>query len=99
MTSAPPLLTSPMKLVSAGFETERNVSAALCIEPWIYLRVSSEGEVKLCCYSEEVLGNLNYEKMADLCNGEKYRYFRRKVNSDDLPEDCKKCPKKLGMTV
>jgi radical SAM protein with 4Fe4S-binding SPASM domain len=78
---------------------DRKVSAEFCIEPWIYLRVSSEGEVKLCCYSEEVLGNLNYEKMADLWNGEKYRYFRRKVNSDDLPEDCKKCPKKLGMTV
>jgi len=78
---------------------ERKVSTELCIEPWIYLRVSSEGEVKLCCYSEEVMGNLSRDKLSDIWNGEKYRYFRRQVNSDNLPEDCKKCPKKVGMTL
>jgi radical SAM protein with 4Fe4S-binding SPASM domain len=45
------------------------------------------------------MGNLSRDKLSDIWNGEKYRYFRRQVNSDNLPEDCKKCPKKVGMTL
>jgi radical SAM protein with 4Fe4S-binding SPASM domain len=88
---------------SESFQDDRNLeiktSTQTCLDPWIYFRVSSEGEIKTCCYSDQIMGNLYKESLAAIWNGEKYRYFRRKVNSDDLPEDCKKCPKKVGITL
>ena len=78
---------------------ERKKSAELCLEPWIYLRVSSEGGIKLCCYSDEVMGSLYKNKLADIWNGEKFRYYRSRANTPDPPEECKKCPKKVGMTL
>ncbi len=78
---------------------DSRISAQTCLDPWIYFRVSSEGEIKTCCYSDQIMGNLYKESLTDIWNGEKYRYFRRKVNTPDLPEDCRKCPKKVGMTL
>lgn len=78
---------------------ESKTSFQTCLDPWIYFRVSSVGEIKTCCYSDQIMGNLYKESLPDIWNGEKYRYFRRKVNTPDLPEDCRKCPKKVGMTL
>jgi len=80
-------------------ELERKISGSYCIDPWIYLMISMEGDVTICCYSKEIMGNLLRERLADIWNGEKYRYFRSKVNSSDPPKDCKKCPRKVGMTL
>jgi len=78
---------------------ERKSSAGFCMEPWTNLRISSEGEIKPCCFSDETMGNLYQEKLAKIWNGKKYRYFRKYVNSQELPEDCRSCPKKVGLTL
>ena len=78
---------------------ERKNTAGFCHEPWTYLRISSEGEIKPCCFSDETMGNLYQEKLAEIWNGKKYRYLRKYVNSQELPEDCKRCPKKVGVTL
>jgi radical SAM protein with 4Fe4S-binding SPASM domain len=78
---------------------ERKNSAGFCQEPWTNLRISSEGEIKPCCFSDEIMGNLYDQKLAEIWNGKKYRYIRKYVNSQDLPEDCRKCPRKVGATL
>lgn len=87
---------------SESFDADRrlemNISTQVCIEPWIYLRVSAEGVVKICCYSNESMGNMYTQTLAEIWNGEKYRYFRNRVNTGNLPEDCRRCPKKVGLT-
>ncbi len=78
---------------------ERKNSAGFCLEPWTNLRISSEGEIKPCCFSDQIMGNLYEQKLAEIWNGEKYRYLRKYVNSQALPEDCRRCPKKVGATL
>lgn len=78
---------------------EREKSAELCLEPWTYLRISSDGGVQLCCYSNQILGNLHQQTLTDIWNGDKFRYYRGKVNSPDPPEECRRCPRKLGMSL
>jgi radical SAM protein with 4Fe4S-binding SPASM domain len=78
---------------------DRKKSVELCIEPWIYLRIAMDGGVQLCCYSNENMGNLHKQSLTDIWNGEKFRHYRTRVNSSDPPEDCRKCPKKVGMSL
>ncbi|UCB53550.1 MAG: SPASM domain-containing protein, partial [Candidatus Zixiibacteriota bacterium] len=78
---------------------ERKKSARLCLEPWIYLRIAMDGGIQLCCYSNENMGNLYKQSLADIWNGEKFRHYRTRVNSSDLPGDCSKCPKKVGLSL
>ncbi len=78
---------------------ERKSAAGFCLEPWTNLRISSEGEIKPCCFSDQIMGDLYEQKLSEIWNNQKYRDLRREVNSQDPPEDCRKCPRKVGLTV
>jgi len=78
---------------------ERKNSAGFCLEPWTNLRISSEGEIKPCCFSDQIMGNLYEQKLSEIWNTGEYRHLRKYVNSQNLPKDCRKCPKKVGATL
>ncbi len=65
-----------------------------CREPLESFKVSQNGDVFACCYSNTVMGNITNQSVPEIWNGEIYRYYRTHVNSHNLPEECKKCPKK-----
>jgi len=70
-----------------------------CYEPWMTFMVSQNGAVTTCCRAKEVMGNLLEQSFDEVWNGEKYRTYRRSVNTFRPPEACLGCPVKTGYDV
>jgi radical SAM protein with 4Fe4S-binding SPASM domain len=70
-----------------------------CYSPWNSLMTTMDGGVHPCCRSNTVLGNLRQESIAAIWNGQRYRDFRARVNSDNPPEECRRCPVKFGLSA
>ena len=64
-----------------------------CLEPWQRLHIEANGDVHVCPSprNQEVAGNIKKEKVSKIWNGEVYQKFRRRVNSNNPPEVCKRC--------
>lgn len=53
-----------------------------CYKPWTDFGVwDIEGNVRACCWSKPVLGNINQNSIEEVWNGEKYQTLRRKMAS------------------
>lgn len=73
--------------------------AGECYEPWTTFLMSQNGSVTTCCRSREIMGNLFEQPFTDIWNGEKYRMYRRTINSFRPPEACLTCPVKTGHAI
>ncbi len=70
-----------------------------CRRPWRLGYVTANGNALPCCiapftdvpYDDIVLGNVKDGGFATVWNGERYREFRRKHQSADPPEACRRC--------
>ncbi|MHC4439566.1 MAG: SPASM domain-containing protein [Planctomycetota bacterium] len=67
-----------------------------CYEPWQTFMTSLDGSVYTCCRGGEVMGNLLEQDFQEIWNGEKYRAYRRNINSFRPPQACMDCPVKMG---
>ena len=67
-----------------------------CYEPWQTFMAMQSGAVYTCCRGREILGNLQEQSFEEIWNGEKYRAYRRSINSFRPPQACRECPLKLG---
>lgn len=65
-----------------------------CFEPWESFRIAENGDVFPCCYSNYVMGNILQQSVEEIWNGAEYRYYRRNVNSNEPPLECRLCTKK-----
>ena len=64
-----------------------------CLEPWQRLHVEANGDVHVCASprNKVIAGNIKKEKISKIWNGEVYQRFRKRVNSKNPPEVCKRC--------
>jgi radical SAM protein with 4Fe4S-binding SPASM domain len=71
-----------------------------CFDPWEMFQVSANGEVWPCCQFQNLpeysLGNIFEQSFQEIWNGEGYKFFRRTINTENPPEVCAICPKKMG---
>ena len=65
-----------------------------CVEPWRSFKVNLNGDVKICCFSSSVAGNIFRQSIKDIWNGEVYRFYRARTNSSRASMDCLNCPVK-----
>jgi MoaA/NifB/PqqE/SkfB family radical SAM enzyme len=65
-----------------------------CFDPWTSLIVGTSGDVKICCNSQLVMGNLFNQNLSEIWNGIGYRYYRKYVNTPTPPADCSLCLRK-----
>ena len=70
-----------------------------CCRPWEELFVQSDGKVRLCMLSCDIVGDLNRESATEIWNGERLQYFRKTVNSDGPKGTCAHCPQYSEMNV
>ena len=70
-----------------------------CYEPWQSFLISQNGAVTTCCRFREVMGNLQEQSFEEIWNGEKYRAYRRTINTFRPPEACTWCPVKTGCDI
>jgi MoaA/NifB/PqqE/SkfB family radical SAM enzyme len=62
-----------------------------CYRPWEHLNVTREGDVTICCGGAGNLGNIFKDDFFTVWNSKPFRVFRRLVNSDTPPAQCRKC--------
>jgi len=62
-----------------------------CKTPFDTLFVSSNGAIRACMISNRIFGNLNVDSLESIWFGDEMNAFRKKVNTDDPPEDCANC--------
>ena len=62
-----------------------------CYRPWQELYIQSNGKVRGCCFSNEIMGDLCKESFEQIWNNKKFMELRKRVNSDYPPDDCRNC--------
>lgn len=63
-----------------------------CSEPWSAIWVTAAGEVRTCCLTDAVFGNLRERPFGDIWNGVPFRAFRsRHASGGGLPPECANC--------
>lgn len=70
-----------------------------CFMPWESISVRANGDVTPCCASGEIMGNIVRDGFWDVWNGAKYRRFRRRINTDFPPLDCRNCVQTFGINA
>jgi len=83
-----------IELYGDNLEKQRifNKRELRCKHPWENVLIDLNGNVRLCCHSNQVLGNLNYFGFEEIWNGDVIRKIRRRFLNGKLPEGCLNCP-------
>lgn len=53
------------------------------------MTVLSNGDVRPCCYTPVVVGNLYQQSLEEIWNGEVYKKMRQAFSQGQLPDVCK----------
>jgi lipoate synthase len=59
-----------------------------CKHPWENLQILATGEVRVCCWSTQHLGNINESTIDDIWNGKTLDELREFVKSNKLHSIC-----------
>jgi MoaA/NifB/PqqE/SkfB family radical SAM enzyme len=63
----------------------------LCVDSWFRPFVAVNGDIFVCCYQREPMGNILREDLSDIWNRRSYKIFRKRIKNN--PNDiCKNCP-------
>lgn len=68
-----------------------NGNHSRCFQPWKTFYVKTNGEVKPCCFSQTVMGNLHESTPEEIWNGDEYRKLRDSISQGVYPEGCRHC--------
>jgi radical SAM protein with 4Fe4S-binding SPASM domain len=68
-----------------------------CFVPWERILVRVNGDITPCCSSGEIMGNIHKDGFWKVWNGRKYKYFRRRINTNLPPLDCRNCVQLYGI--
>jgi MoaA/NifB/PqqE/SkfB family radical SAM enzyme len=69
-------------------------NAPICIMPWRYIQINSDGTLMNCCYQKGAIGSLEETPFAELWNGECQNAIREGIISGKFHKYCKdaQCP-------
>ena len=84
---------------SAAPAGARMVRVKKCRDPWEFLFVDVHGNIRPCCTSHRIMGNVLREDLAEIWDNAAYREFRAKMVSADIPEECKTCIRREWQTI
>jgi radical SAM protein with 4Fe4S-binding SPASM domain len=65
-----------------------------CRDPWEFLFVDVHGNIRVCCTSHRIMGNIHQDEIVTIWNSPAYQDFRAKMVSPDIPEECQTCLRK-----
>lgn len=70
-----------------------------CLDPWEFLFIDVHGNVRVCCTSHRIMGNVNDTDIAAIWNSPAYQEFREKMVSPDIPPECTTCLRREWVTI
>ncbi len=76
-----------------------NIRVKKCRDPWDFLFIDVHGNVRVCCTSHRIMGNVNDTDIATIWNSPAYQEFRDKMVSADIPPECVTCLRREWMTI
>jgi radical SAM protein with 4Fe4S-binding SPASM domain len=63
-----------------------------CKQPWLYFMVKENDKVRPCCaIHDKEFGDLNQQSYRSIWNNYDFQSFRKRLLSDDVPDECKHC--------
>jgi radical SAM protein with 4Fe4S-binding SPASM domain len=62
-----------------------------CREAFTQALVYDNGDVRPCCFTEEIMGNVRENSIEEIFHGEKFSDFRNRILSGNLPRACIDC--------
>jgi MoaA/NifB/PqqE/SkfB family radical SAM enzyme len=62
-----------------------------CSEPWATINVNASGDVRTCCFNNQVFGNLARQPFTEIWNGEAYQEMRADHIAGRVPASCSTC--------
>jgi hypothetical protein len=63
-----------------------------CLDPWEFCFIQTDETVRLCCYSEESVGDLTTGVNLDgVLNGQEARAYREGLLSGEMVDACRNC--------
>jgi hypothetical protein len=87
-SSPPPIVASDRE--SAPHDPRQHL-AWPCSEPWSTINVNARGEVRTCCFNDQVMGTLGDASFDEIWNGHRYRTLRRQHLDLEAPSSCARC--------
>ncbi|MFH2058549.1 MAG: radical SAM protein [Pseudomonadota bacterium] len=80
-------------------DKKKGLKHKLCFRPWEEMFVQSDGKVRLCMLSNEIIGDLKTDDIDAIWNNDKYQFFRETVNGKKPEGTCSSCPQYSEMNV
>lgn len=89
----------PENLKSIAEKRGSSKYPGVCCVPWINAYIAVNGDVRPCCASFEVAGNLSGQTFMEIWNSSLFIDYRKRVNTNNPPEACKKCWVHFGINM
>lgn len=81
-----------IEVESDGMESVMRTRGGICLAPWAgEVQIGQNGDVKLCCSSNYIIGNIYKQDFDKIWNSEKIKYIRKKLNEGHFPRLCGTC--------
>lgn len=62
-----------------------------CRQPWNFVHIKANGKVQPCCMIKSSYGNIFEQSFEEIWQSDQYQELRRKVLTDNPPEECLVC--------
>jgi radical SAM protein with 4Fe4S-binding SPASM domain len=75
-------------------------SKTFCMAPWVGFSIGTNGQVKTCAHSQDIVGNCNVQSLSEIWNSNGMKSLRTNMLANQEISSCKHCYKneKLGIT-
>jgi radical SAM protein with 4Fe4S-binding SPASM domain len=87
------LMINDLTRIASGrniFPMQKNLGS--CLAPWLgQLVISQNGNVRLCCLTDYVLGNLHEASLSEIWNSSRMQRIRRTFHHGYIPRICGFC--------
>lgn len=87
-TEAPPQVASNPQNESSG----KMIRVKNCRDPWEFMFVNVHGDVRVCCVSHRIMGNVITDDVTAIWENAPYQAFRAQILTTNPPEECVTCP-------
>jgi MoaA/NifB/PqqE/SkfB family radical SAM enzyme len=80
-------------MVAATQSSSHRTTDLICTEPWTTIFVKWNGEVRTCCASQAIFGDVSKKSIEDIWNNDEYMSYRYYLAEGNPPPECLNCIK------